>query len=409
MATRREVLDSDDEDSLGPLGGPTPEPLSGEEATTHNVDDGLDASRSRRAESTDPSFFRNIYEEHHVATRNQSQNTSNGCILAGSDDDHLGNHQCDNLRPSSVTSPVAPNSDKHESSHLSSITDPVAGNRERRMAEKKKAVDPTLTQVTTPGRPQLSADSDIWDIPPTQNESPAAGSSHKTSSGTKTTSVKVKKTERKRKSDLSSSVQTPNSPETGSLRALTVQPTGGAGRPAGRKRQRLSEVQQGRGSQDVDMLVIPRSEETAQFKTSPTVPNTSSGDVVENTHGPHSASLFIVPNTLTPSQKEQYQFVSLSTEAAETPEKVILREEVDMTGSTHKSSGTSSVAHPAANVPDSTLPPMLPAMEPRASVLMKTLAKMKKRPTPVRKNLVSRWHPRTTRCTLTTLSHRRPM
>jgi hypothetical protein len=149
-------------------------------------------------------------------------------------------------------------------------------------------------------------------------------------------------------------------------------------------------MQQGQGSQGVDMLVIPRSGETAQFKTSPTVPNTSSADVVKSTHRPHSASLFIVPNTLTPSQKKQYKFVSLSTEADETPEKAMPPAEVDMTGDTHKSSDTSTGAHSTSNVPDSTLPPLPPAVEPRSNVLMKTLAKMKKRPKPVKENPVCR-------------------
>lgn len=387
---RREVLDSDDEDSLSPLRGPTPEPLSGDEATIHNVNDEPDASRSRRAESTDPSFFRNIYEEHNVATRDQAQITSNEPVLAKSSGDPLGNHQHNNPRPSSITSPLAPNSEKRGSSYVSSITDPVAGNRVHRMAEKKKTVDPILTQVTTPGRPQLSANSDIWDIPPTQNEPPVSGPSDQTSSGKTGTSIKVKRTEKKRKSDLSSSVQAPTSPEPGSLPSLSVHPADGAGRSASHKRRRLSEVQQGQGSQDVDMLVIPRSEETAQFKTSPTVPNTSSADVVEYTHRPHSASLFIVPNTLTPSQKKQYKVVSLSTEADEAPEKAMPPAEVDMTGDTHKSSGTSTGAHSTSNVPDSTLPPLPPAVEPRSNVLMKTLAKMKKRPKPVKENPVCR-------------------
>lgn len=380
MASRREVLDSDDEDSLSPLRGPTPEPLSGEEAATHNMNDGPYTSRSRRAESTDPSFFRNIYEEHHVAT--------NGHVLADSSGDHLGNHPRENSLPSSITSPLAPTSNKHDSSHVSSITDPVAGNRERRMAKKQRAVDSALTQVTTPGRPQLIADSDIWDIPPTQDVSPVAGLSNSTSSGKKSISVKVKKTDKKRKSDMSTSVQAPTSPETASLPALLADPADGIGGTASNKRRRLSEVQQGQGSQDVDMLVIPRSEETGQFKTSPTVPNTSSGDVVENSDKPQSVSLLIVRNTLTPSQKEQYKFVSLSSEADETPGKIVPAAAAGKAGDTGESSGTNLVAYLTPNIPDSTLPAMPPALGSRSSVLMKTLAKMKKRPKPLKENPV---------------------
>lgn len=134
------------------------------------------------------------------------------------------------------------------------------------------------------------------------------------------------------------------------------------------------------------MLVIPRSEETGQFKTSPTVPNTSSGDVVENSDKPQSVSLLIVRNTLTPSQKEQYKFVSLSSEADETPGKIVPAAAAGKAGDTGESSGTNLVAYLTPNIPDSTLPAMPPALGSRSSVLMKTLAKMKKRPKPLKEN-----------------------
>lgn len=375
MANRREILDSDDEESLSPLRGPTP--VLDDEAT-HHVNDEPDASRSRRAESTDPSFFRNVYEEHHTAA--QDQETHKPDIEPISSTSSGGIHQRHDSRPSSITDPVAPFSERHDTSHLSSITDPVAGNRERRKAEKKKVIDLTLTQVTTPGRPDQSSTTDIWEFPASQDTSSKTASSDQTGSIKKKVTIKLKKTEKKRKSDLGSSAQTPTSPDTGLLPALSINQGDVQERPPNRKKRRVSE--HGQSSEDVDLLVIPRSEETGQFKTSPTVPNTSSGDVVENTHKPHSNGLFVVPNTLTPSQKEQYKFVSLSTEADESPKKAGLSTGSGGIEDMHNSSDT--VAFPTPTAYASSLPKMPPPAEPQgSSVLKRALAKMRRKSKPV--------------------------
>jgi hypothetical protein len=378
MANRREILDSDDEESLSPLRGPTPVL----DEATHHVNDEPDASRSRRAESTDPSFFRNVYEEHHTAAQDQeAHKRDNEPILTTSSG---GYHQHHNSRPSSITDPVAPTSERHDTSHLSSITDPVDGNRQRRKAEKKKVIDLTFTQVTTPGRPDQSSTTDIWEFPASQDTSSKTASSDQTGSTKKKVTIKLKKTEKKRKSDLDFSAQTPTSPDTGLLPALS------------RKKRRVSE--HGQSSEDVDLLVIPRSEETGQFKTSPTVPNTSSGNVVENTHKPHSNGFYVVPNTLTPSQKEQYKFVSLSTEADETPEKAGVSTGEDM----HNSSDT--VAFPTPTVYASSLPKMPPPAEQQgSSVLKMALAKMRRKSKPVVEDPVCQTYPESSVLPLTFL------
>lgn len=66
MAPRKEILDSDEEDDDFSPVKTLADPPRLEESNDHEHDS-YGAPRTRRAESTDPSFFRNVYDEQHVA------------------------------------------------------------------------------------------------------------------------------------------------------------------------------------------------------------------------------------------------------------------------------------------------------------------------------------------------------
>lgn len=340
MAPRREILDSDDEDDdFSPVANPVAPPHLNER---NDHDDGNSGTpRNRRAESTDPSFFRNVYDDQHVATNAQKSASSVAALS------------------SEIVSTLSPNpplnlshiNDQYDPSHLSSITDPVPASRRRqKRSDMKEVVD--LTQVTTPGRPTPNVPADIWDFP----ASPEAGTGALSSSVTHTASskkkitIKLKKTETKRKSALSSSIQSPEGhPSSGLLPALSVtqaEQTSDARSPEPRqKRRRISaSAQPAPNSQEVDLLIIPRSEEKLVPDNNYVTPIDNPSSIVEDSLKARTTSLLVVPSTtMTASQKEEYRFVSLSSEVDRSHN---IPNSFGQTEDLHKSSGSATIKYP---------------------------------------------------------------
>ncbi|OIW27183.1 hypothetical protein CONLIGDRAFT_416898 [Coniochaeta ligniaria NRRL 30616] len=348
MAPRREILDSDEEDDdFSPVKDAVAPPLLDQDIGHES--DSLETPRNRRAESTDPSFFRNVYDDHNVAA-NAQQSTSSIAALS-----------------SELVSTLSPNPplnlghfNEHDPSHLSSITDPVPASRRRhKQSEMKEVVD--LTQVTTPGRPTPSVPTDIWDFPasPDADASAVSSSVNQTASTKKKITIKLKKAETKRKSGLSSSIQSPEEissrlehPSSVLLPALSVtqaEQTSDAVSPGPRhKRRRISSSgQRAPNSQEVDLLIIPQSEDKLASGNNYVTPTGNPSSIVEDSLKPRSTSLMVVPiTTLTASQKDEYTFVSLSSEADRSHEHLGLTNAFGQAEDLHKSSGSATIKYP---------------------------------------------------------------
>lgn len=351
MAPRKEILDSDEEDDdFSPVKA-LADPPRLEESNDHEHDS-FGTPRTRRAESTDPSFFRNVYDEQHVAAI-APQSASSVTALSSEEVSTLS----PNLPPT-----LGHTNGQHDRSHLSSITDPVPASRRRHQKlEMKEVVD--LTQVTTPGRPTPSVPTDIWDFPASPDAGDVTTSSsvaHPASTKKKIT-IKLKKTETKRKRGLSSSIQSPDQISTkpghassGLLPAQSVSGTqveqlSDVGLPGSRqKRRRMSSTgQQAPSSQEVDLVVIPKSEDKVTSDINYVTPTGNSTSIVEDSSKTRPISLLVVPSTtLTASQKDEYKFVSLSSEADQNHEPFSLLNPIGQTEDLHKSSGSATIKYP---------------------------------------------------------------
>lgn len=341
MAPRKEILDSDEEDDdFSPVKNLIAPPRLDESIDFRN--DSIETPKTRRAESTDPSFFRKVYDGQHVVA-NAQQHASSVAALSS--------------EPVSTLSPNPPLNlshvnGVHDPSHLSSITDPVPASRRRhKISEMKEVVD--LTQVTTPGRPTPNIPTDIWDFPASPDgDAPTASTKKKIT-------IKLKKAGTKRESASSSSFQSPEktSPRPGQvspglLPGLSVAKTEQSSdvRPAEprRKRRRISSSgQQAPNSQEVDLLVIPRSEEKQALNNNHVSPTGNSSSIVGDSLEVRSTSLLVVPTTtLTVSQKDEYKFVSLSSEADGGHEHLGLPDAIGQTEDLHKSSGSATIKYP---------------------------------------------------------------
>jgi hypothetical protein len=67
---------------------------------------------------------------------------------------------------------------------------------------------------------------------------------------------------------------------------------------------------------------------------------------VEDSLKARSTSLLVVPNTLTTSQREEYRFVSLSSDGDRNDNQLALPPSLGQTEDIHKSSGSATIAYP---------------------------------------------------------------
>ncbi|KAJ9144834.1 hypothetical protein NKR19_g6286 [Coniochaeta hoffmannii] len=218
-------------------------------------------------------------------------------------------------------------------------------------SDMKEVVD--LTQVTTPGRPTPAVPADIWDFPASPEDATKAGSSGvaQTASIKKKVTIKLKKAE-KRKSTLSSSIHGPEAElSPGQSPALSVTHSDVRSPPEPRqKRRRVSSSRQAApNSQEVDLLVIPRSEDkmVSSDSTFVTPVDNSSSIVEDSLKARTTTSLLVVPSTtMTPSQKEEYKFVSLSSSETDRSREQPGLPQIGQAEYLHKSSGSATIKYP---------------------------------------------------------------
>lgn len=309
MPTRRVINDSEDEDAgFSPINSPVKDRVDATEGplTTLDGDAGVElqhADSTIDQRSTDSEYFQKIYDEQQ--------------------------HVPDSARHRRIE---GISSDKQKSSdptakNSSSITDPTLKDPKKKT---KTAVDArdfaSLTQVTTP-RNNGSSDShmDVYDFPSSDGE----GGGVRPKEKARTTKTYGK---RKRGQTTTSGAEIPSSspahPSASNqgLALTHTQDEEAMPQPARKKKKK----QRGNGNQksldgpdeDVDLLVVPRTEETSQSPARPqdgeegqeaVIPDTLNEP--QNTTNQTSASFFIAPpNHLTVSQKQEYLRMSGSSE-----------------------------------------------------------------------------------------------
>lgn len=309
MPDRKVIYDSEDEDAgLSPFNSPSKGDatnaeveLDNERDTRGDLQQGLDISEMR---STDPDFFRNVYDEQQNAATEvipDSARDGNGDVASSDRQKSSGRNTKDNS---------------------SSITDPIL--KRGRKVQKANRVDKVdlgnLTQVTTPRDTAPGALSrNIYDFPSSDGETSATKGR-----------VNAKKTRgmRKRgqaaapgKAAVSPSPAQLSSPD-GRLMPTHTHEEDEALRPTRKKRNGGSQRSRSQVSEDVDLLVIPR---TADVDDSPSgmrvgsedppslIPDTLGEEQGISEHPP--ASFFIAPpSRLTASQKQEYERIRGSSE-----------------------------------------------------------------------------------------------
>ncbi|KAF7533608.1 hypothetical protein G7Z17_g13482 [Cylindrodendrum hubeiense] len=289
------IADSDDEDnSYSPSHSP--------QASLSPRNASAEATRSfgrvsHTTTSTDPSFFRNIYEEQNDAARENAPDR-----LPGSS----------NAAPSSseVTAPAPFQrtvTGLIEPSSLTSISDPTA-TRDPKASSGKGMSD--WTQISTPGRrkaPTAMMDA-LWDVP----------SSPETGHARQVPKIRLKRQDAQPTSRPAAKEILKIKPRGGSINKTEVDHDHGLdanGSPTGQRKRRKIENSHlsPQGSNEVDLVTIPFSNDNDGYPESqlaapssmlpPTLPPTLPVD--------NEASFYISAKPLTNAQKLQYQSVQI--------------------------------------------------------------------------------------------------
>ena len=334
MAPRGEILDSDDsDDDFSPVKNTASFLLPGD--TTPTVDGGPNTADTRETKLTDPSFFQSVY--------NEQQSAADGRMSAPG----TLNNSIDDAA-SLVTSPasmgrVRRQANERNSSSLTSLTDPR--NRSKRN-ERKDVID--LTQVTTPGRERSSAQLNLWDVP----SSPAAQTAR---TGAAEPSLAKNSRGKRKRGQYSSPHETVDNGGSTQLKSPTehsVLPSTGpipddAPKLAKKTTRREPRVTLSSLSQEVDLVVVPRSGDDPREGPSCNKPEDIPGTIVKDTlDTASSTSLFVVQSVLTASQKRQYEFVSPSSEVDKDDVDTGLPKSLGSAGPAHASSGQTTIAYP---------------------------------------------------------------
>ncbi|KAK2058371.1 hypothetical protein LY76DRAFT_593333 [Colletotrichum caudatum] len=277
MAPTRVIADSDDSDDdfeLGdnPLNPPTPQvPSENRSSDPASIATG----------STDPKFFQEVYTGQQRAARNET--TPNpGQSLASNDPNVLSAHVKVQAKTDSTTT-----------SSLTSITESTMGpNR-----AKVKANVTDLPQVTTPGRSVIATPKDMWDVP-----SSPAGDQAATLFVSATARTPRSNTKRKRVTNMDlTSPLAAGMPSQGSTQPFdaTPAPRRNTGSLHETKRSKLENLRSLVPIEDdVDMVVVPDHVDVPSFT-----------DLVS---GQKPISLCIEPQTLSASQRLEYQYHSVN-------------------------------------------------------------------------------------------------
>jgi hypothetical protein len=334
MAPRREILDSEDDDSDfggGPEAGDGeaevghPE-LTLEKAASPRVEP-MGAPHNASTDSTDPSFFQHIYDQQQAAVEASEviPDTAPAAAAASAW-----------TEISSAPPPGQKHPAKNASSPNTSITDPAhASRRPKRSREVVPAEVIDLTDITTPRKDAASAGSaDVWDVPVV---------SAKSQRSTRT----YGKRKSPRRQQLSLEETMPDLPPTQDPYALPE-----ATPPPARKRTRRrsppsSSPPQPQAQDSSPVMLVPaevvassdrqtrsrRGRNAAALGVASSMPDTAS-------------SLYISQSVLTASQKQEYKTVSLSSEAAPDEPVTSFPAQPPVAGEVYKSSGATTIAYP---------------------------------------------------------------
>jgi len=337
MALRREIQDSDDEETdFSPVKLPD---TTG--TVPQTAQETLKTPSGKNSSSTDSSFFRGLYEK-------QLQ----GVLDVPSPDQQpvVGG----------ISSGAEPGT-SNRTENSSSITDPVMGKQKRLAPNSGELID--LTEVTTPAEPESASGPDAWDVPSSAEVRIRGGGTsrdnarHTPNSSSKTYG-KRKHSQPSGPSDFAANSlpDTSSDPSNGFQDPAIAWPLSADGiedaspMPAQKKRRKTATQQ----SSDEDHLangpsVAPRSDEEAR---------TTLGD--GNVSSDHATSIVydtvlgetqgilevsISQNHMTSSQRGQYQAVgSLEDEHAPPAAQKPLSSSDLPSEQNHKSSGTDTVS-----------------------------------------------------------------
>ncbi len=337
MGPRREILDSEDDGSdFGDEGefGDAAAPELDQKVLPLEMDHGtVDASRSTDATvSTYPSFFQRVYDQQQAAAAADTQDAIPDTAPPAGLDPAPGPAAASTWTEVSSAPPPGQKHQPGSFSSLTSITNPVPASRKSKRAQEppqSEVID--LTDVPTPRKPDAGPPADPWDVPPSSSSS-----------------QRVSRTYGKRKI-------APLSLEQESV-SNTMPPTQDPyafpeSTPPVRKKatRRETPVRPTRKAQDSSpVLLVPteapassdrptrssRKKKGSSFSTESTMPDTA------------APSLYVAQSTLTASQKQEYQVVSLSSDAGPEIPEMLPPEQPFRAGETYRSSGATTIAYP---------------------------------------------------------------
>ncbi|KAK4248640.1 hypothetical protein C7999DRAFT_13407 [Corynascus novoguineensis] len=311
MAPRREILDSEDDDSDFGDGSE----LAGAEAHEREVAE-EEPHETAGIDSTDPSFFQRIYEKQQGLSDAQDvvPDTALYGVAASSWND--------------ISSAPPPGQKLKEYSSLTSITEPVPASRKsKRTRDVHRTESIDLTNITTPRKGATNMTSDVWDVPPSTNSQEAT------------------KTYAKRKvAELSL--------EQGSMRDSlpdTQDPYAFPDATPPTKRNRRgtpsSCAQQPHESSPLMLLPTEEAPSSGRQTRSSRKKKASSdfGSTLPDTAPP---SLYIAQSALTASQKQEYQVVNLSSDTMPDASEGLCARQLVGPGEMYRSSAATTIAYP---------------------------------------------------------------
>ncbi|KAK3683531.1 hypothetical protein B0T22DRAFT_250359 [Podospora appendiculata] len=323
MASRREILDSGDEESeLSSANGDWDMEA---DADAPQPQDATTAARSTG--STDPSFFQRVYEEQEAAA-------------------------AANLAASAVQS--------------SATADQLLPSRNARRSTRG-ATNKDVVDLTTPGKKRAAPDADLWDVP--GSSSPAlAGSAARSQ-------AKAQKTYGKRK--RAGRQPTPEDGTSPGLQPHSASPNRSVHDPydvpddsdasphlSNKKAKRGRKPTSTREARDTSPTVIAQTEESGGSAIRPRRGRgNASGTSNDSTIPDTLPSLYLAPSTLTASQKQEYRVVSLSSEPGHDGQESSMPPTQVQTTGLYKSSGATTIAYPTPTQFASSAQRGLPSVE----------------------------------------------
>lgn len=302
MSDRRIIYDSEDEDGgFSPISSPAKDNAPNVALTTEGGDGRQAEEPNSDLRSTDPEFFKQIYEEQQRVTRDKEVQREK---------DALGKQR--NLYPEAKD-------------NSSSLTDPTAPRSSKKKTKGKliPASFADMTQVTTPDTP-LTKRKDVYDFDFSDEEG-TSGKTPITKKNSKATRLNGKCKTRTAGTAVEGATHSSPPQLSTKTQGSSVNhpiPIEDESPPTRKKRKSGSKQPQYLVPDDMDLLVVPTTAETDQGFAEMHEESDDLGTVVhdtfetrEVTKGLSPASFFIAPPTrFTASQKQEYERLSGSSE-----------------------------------------------------------------------------------------------